>query len=524
MGCVDEKSKGGNIINSNGNRKNISQVIYFEKPIRYNYQTNSDTNRPSLSFSFNENSIFNDNEPKLKALNKVQNNKMVNNSLNLIFQDEISNIQDNNDMNYLNYINNANGINYIYDNIDDINNNIYNPEISPTNAYNIEDYNFDFQENENLDIPRDTLVIKINQESDASTNLDAYLNNLNNIEDNSNIVNDINNNYKKIQIQNNNQINLNDENIILSSKKPTEDNTKADTNNNQDLSVDNNINYSVLSEPIINFRKKKTILDNPLKSVNINNNNNIYKTKRIEKSSNINKFSTTKSIDKNIADYCNKMGFKELEDFSPDLWKKFYPNENYFFDYDKGDVIISQLKSENDLGETETYIGEVNQKGEKNGFGKLFSTKTKRIGTWRNNQFTGWGREVRDNGDIYEGRFENGELIGKGIFKNNNMSYVGDFYKFIKHGKGDLYTNNYHYRGHFFNNKIHGKGRIDIYNVGVYEGTFRNDEITGKGILMLKNGEIYEGEMKNGKMIGNGKLISKDGITYEGLFNNELIN
>ena len=137
MGCVDEKSKGGNIINSNGNRKNISQVIYFEKPIRYNYQTNSDTNRPSLSFSFNENSIFNDNEPKLKALNKVQNNKMVDNSLNLIFQDEVSNIQDNNDMNYLNYINNANGINYIYDNIDDINNNIYNPEISPTNAYNI---------------------------------------------------------------------------------------------------------------------------------------------------------------------------------------------------------------------------------------------------------------------------------------------------------------------------------------------------------------------------------------------------
>ena len=153
------------------------------------------------------------------------------------------------------------------------------------------------------------------------------------------------------------------------------------------------------------------------------------------------------------------------------MWKKFYPNDEKFFNYNKGNVIKSQTKFQNDLNETETYIGELNQNGEKNGFGKLFSNNLKRIGTWRNNQFTGWGREIREDGEIYEGKFVYGELTGKGTYKNpkKHIFYIGDFYKFIKHGKGDLYTKKFHYKGTFYNNKINGKGRIDIYNQGVYE-------------------------------------------------------
>ena len=255
-------------------------------------------------------------------------------------------------------------------------------------------------------------------------------------------------------------------------------------------------------------------MNNPLSNSN-NSINNIYKNKKILKPSNINRLPNLKSIDTSIVDYLNNMGFKEFEDFNPDLWKKFYPDEEEFFEYDKGDVIESQVKSENEFGETETYIGELNQYGEKNGFGRFFSSKIKRIGTWRNNRFTGWGREVRDNGDIYEGKFINGELIGKGIYKSHTSTYIGDFYNFNKHGKGELFTSKYHYIGDFYYNKIEGYGRMDIYNIGVYEGTFTNDEITGKGILMLKNGEKYEGEIIKGKMVGRGKAISKEGIEYE---------
>ena len=192
---------------------------------------------------------------------------------------------------------------------------------------------------------------------------------------------------------------------------------------------------------------------------------------------------------------------------------KFYPDDENFFEYNKGNVLISQITSEN-----EKYYGEANQNGEKNGFGKLFSNNKNRIGTWRKNRFTGWGRDIRENGDIYEGRFENGELTGKGIFKNNKMFYVGDFYNFIKHGKGDLITDKYHYKGFFINDKKDRKGKIEIFNHGIYEGTFKDDKINGKGIFMWKHGAIYEGEIMNGKLYGRGKMKAENGTVYEGNF------
>ena len=63
------------------------------------------------------------------------------------------------------------------------------------------------------------------------------------------------------------------------------------------------------------------------------------------------------------------------------------------------------MTSVNDSNEEETYIGEINQKGEKNGMGKLISPSKKRIGTWRENKFTGWGREIREGGEMYEGKY-----------------------------------------------------------------------------------------------------------------------
>ena len=214
------------------------------------------------------------------------------------------------------------------------------------------------------------------------------------------------------------------------------------------------------------------------------------------------------------------MNFKGFDDFSPDLWKKFYPNDEEFFNYEKGNVINSHTTYQNNLNEIETYIGELNQNGEKNGFGKLFSKNKKRIGTWRNNKFTGWGREIREDWEIYEGRFINGELTGKGIYKNKNKNflYIGEFNKFIKHGKGELFTPKFKYRGNFDNNKISGRGRIEIYNHGVYDGYFKDDQISGKGIFMWKDGGTFYGEMKDGKMNGDGKLITNDLIEFEGTF------
>ena len=66
--------------------------------------------------------------------------------------------------------------------------------------------------------------------------------------------------------------------------------------------------------------------------------------------------------------------------------------------------------------ENEVYIGEINSAGQKHGYGKLITPICEKEGTWKNNRFNGWGREVRKNGEIYEGKFVNDSLNGKGKY------------------------------------------------------------------------------------------------------------
>lgn len=276
----------------------------------------------------------------------------------------------------------------------------------------------------------------------------------------------------------------------------------------------NYVNSSPTTE-IINLPLTKSLQLN----YNDNNDNNII-TQRNNSPNNLGSSnnSLNSSLNPDVLKYFNNLELNEFEDFNPELWRKFYPNDESFFNFDKGDVINSQTKSQNKFGDTETYIGEVNQKGEKHGFGRLYSNRYKRIGTWRNNKFMGWGREVRPSGELYEGKFIKDELIGKGIYKNKKILYVGDFYKYIKHGKGDLFSKKCHYKGYFNNNKFYGNGRLDLYQQGVYEGKFRDNQMNGKGIFMWKDGNIYQGEMKDGMISGEGKLIKKNGFIYEGIF------
>ena len=211
------------------------------------------------------------------------------------------------------------------------------------------------------------------------------------------------------------------------------------------------------------------------------------------------------------------------EDFSSEGWKNYYPKDERFFLYQKGNVFPNQIRIKNadDPDNLEIYEGETDLDNLKHGFGTLTTPHYKLKGSWRKDEFTGWGRKSMRNGDILEGKFVNGELNGKGIFKNKDSIYVGDFINSIRWGKGDLSTKKFHYIGDFNNNKLNGIGMIDFLNEGHhYEGSFQNNEINGRGIYKWKNGEIYEGEMKNGKMDGYGKYTYDNDQIYEGEFVN----
>ena len=211
------------------------------------------------------------------------------------------------------------------------------------------------------------------------------------------------------------------------------------------------------------------------------------------------------------------------DDFNPETYKKFYPEDDPFFMFDKGEVADGQIISSPDEPENlEIYEGEINEDNKKHGQGILTTPEYVRKGTWRNGEFTGWGRESRRNKEVLEGKFINGLLNGKGIFKNSrNNLYTGDFVDSKKEGLGELYTNRIHYIGEFKADKLDGKGIIEFLKEGhKYEGDFKNNEINGRGVFQWKNGDVYEGDMTDGKMNGVGIYRYADGQIYEGEYLN----
>ena len=222
---------------------------------------------------------------------------------------------------------------------------------------------------------------------------------------------------------------------------------------------------------------------------------------------------------------CDKNGpAASDDDFCLDGWKKFYPLEDPFFNFKKGFVFQFGIKirKANNPNKVSVYEGDVNIKNERHGFGRLTTTKSVFLGEWRNNQFTGWGRETRRSGKVLEGRYIDGVVMGKGILKNNiGNYYIGDFYNSKKHGKGVLDTHKVHYEGEFKNDKLCGKGRIDFKTEGhYYEGEFSENEINGFGTFKWKNGDSYTGQMLNGKMHGNGTYRYNNGQIYVGVYIN----
>ena len=221
---------------------------------------------------------------------------------------------------------------------------------------------------------------------------------------------------------------------------------------------------------------------------------------------------------------------RNSEDFSSKNYSKFYPKDDPFFYNDELGLIHNHIKiyneNEQDINQIQIYEGDLNIRGQRQGFGKIITQYYELKGIWKNDKLNGWGRQSRCNGDVLEGRFENSLLNGKGFFLDKQKNkYIGEFRDMKKWGRGKLITNKLIYEGEFVNDKIEGKGKIKFLKSGIeYEGTFINDNIEGYGKFKWINGDIYEGEVKNNKMHGNGVYHYKNGKVFKGLFKNGQIS
>ena len=231
----------------------------------------------------------------------------------------------------------------------------------------------------------------------------------------------------------------------------------------------------------------------------------------------------------NIKSDCKKeWRINALDDFSLDNWKQFYPSEDEFFNFDKGKVLSNQVKIENlnNPGLLEIYEGEMNFNFQKHGTGKLTTPFYKMEGTWRDGEFTGWGRKEIKKGDVYEGKFIKGHLNGKGQVTTNKYNYVGEFKNDELNGYGEIQflESGDNYKGKFENNDICGVGVYEWKNGDKYEGAMKNGKMNGYGKYTFANGKIFIGEYVNGIKHGKGKLIEPNNKIYEGIFENGQLN
>lgn len=183
---------------------------------------------------------------------------------------------------------------------------------------------------------------------------------------------------------------------------------------------------------------------------------------------------------------------KVNQEFSPDGFKRFYPSDDPFFKRPKGKKSY-KVYNEEDEDKREIYEGEM-MDGKKHGFGKLTTKDYIREGTWKEDKFTGWGRESRTNGEILEGRFVDGKVEGKGILRDSQgSSYIGDFVDSKREGFGELDTKKANYKGEFKDNKFNGHGKVKIKEDGSeIEAEFRNGDIEKERNDILNGGKVIK--------------------------------
>ena len=504
-------------ISQNNNEKFIND-FYMEQKIKDEQQIKKKVFSPKITYT-QYNTIENDNQQNLNINKKNDNLKKKHFHVKSISNPNITENYNNEDLrNSLSYSNNP-----PFEKIDieyerPTTTKIYRNDPKQQIYKNINSFS-----NKQNELPN----LEINYQQ--KTNLATYNNN----QENYNKINPLKN-YLNSQIIsesiNNNLLNIN---IVKLSKKSLS------------ASKNNTFNYSLPNQNLfqndnqLNNYNTFTNNSNNIQIVMENNKINISAAKIQRKWRGhylINLFNTTQK-EKLISEceefinnqykLCDKEGQIIINNFDPNLWQKFYKNDDSFFITNPKILILKKaikIINPNDPKNISIYEGEINIKNQKHGYGMLTTPNMVYIGNWENDKFTGWGRITKRNGVILEGKFFNGVLEGKGIVENGQGGkYIGDFRNSKRHGKGILETDKIYYDGDFLDDKFNGNGKIIFKKENhSYEGEFLNNEINGYGIFKWNNGDYYEGEMKNGKMNGKGKYVNKNGYVFLGKYINDV--
>jgi len=175
---------------------------------------------------------------------------------------------------------------------------------------------------------------------------------------------------------------------------------------------------------------------------------------------------------------------------------------------------------------------------------ELFHDELPQTGCLTGNCDNGWGIYKFDNGDTYEGHWENMAFDGYGIYKwSDGYSYSGQWKNDLRHGYAMTIYNKTQSFGYWDNdnsvsysvsNDKGNSGCISgdcengygtyVYGNGSYTGTFKNGYRDGFGTYLFDGGSSVASIWSNGTKVGFGKITFTGGQSLIVEFNNDYAN
>jgi MORN repeat len=140
-------------------------------------------------------------------------------------------------------------------------------------------------------------------------------------------------------------------------------------------------------------------------------------------------------------------------------------------------------------------------------------------GDWTLGSWSGYGRHVKKNGDIYEGNFFDNTKHGMGCYRyrDGRRKFDGRYVMGQRVDGQMTYGDGSIYKGQWSDGKRHGRGTYKFKDGSLYKGEFFHDVIHGVGQLVWPDGAKYIGEWNQGHRHGMGKEYMSDGrLRYEG--------
>ncbi len=133
----------------------------------------------------------------------------------------------------------------------------------------------------------------------------------------------------------------------------------------------------------------------------------------------------------------------------------------------------------------------------------VYSKDDRYIGGFENDEYEGYGVNLRFGDSRYVGEYKKSVMNGEGIFRDNSGStYVGHFKNGSYDGRGVyVYSDGSNYIGEFKEHLFHGQGVLVDFRGEKFVGEFRNDK-QWNGVKYGVDGKIAT-TVSNGRSVKN---------------------